>query len=197
MRAKRTMRAVTVGAVAAAATVAGAGAASAEAPVPPVASVDVPRYLGTWYQVAAVPQWFEIQCVKNVTARYGLAANGSVAVENRCAAWFGATSAVQGEAKPLDATNARLNVSFVRWDGAYVHQKTANYIVVGLDRDYGWATVTDAGRGSGFVLSRRPALSAEQTAAAQASLRGAGVDPCRLKVTAQDGGRSDKGAAFC
>ncbi|WP_428951098.1 lipocalin family protein [Streptomyces sp. cg35] len=162
----------------------------------PVASVDVARYTGKWYQVAAVPAPYEAQCLKNSTARYALTEAGTVSVKNSCTSYFGLTSSVKGDAKPLDTSGARLNVSFLGLNGRYAHGQDANYIVVGLDTHYQWAVVTDSKRRSGFVLSRTPRLGAEQTHAAQTALRGAGVDPCTVAYTPQDGGNTTT-SPFC
>ncbi|MFD4791494.1 lipocalin family protein [Streptomyces sp. NPDC058459] len=184
-----------------AAAVALPASAASAAPRPasepaPAGNVDVARYLGSWYQVAAVPALFEAQCKKNARAEYGLTPRGTVSVENSCDTWFGTRSTVKGDAKPLDGSNARLNVSFLGLNGTYAHSSRANYIVVGLDEDYTWAAVTDADRRSAFVLSRTPALSAGQASAAGEALRAAGVDPCSVKYTPQDGGSASR-APFC
>ncbi|MHC5264022.1 lipocalin family protein [Streptomyces sp. UC4497] len=168
----------------------------AETEPAPVARVDLQRYLGKWHQIAAVPALYEAQCVKNAHALYSLSGTGTVSVKNSCTTVFGLTSSVKGDAKPLDAENARLNVSFAGVNGHYKHGKDANYIVVGLDDDYRWAVVTDSLRRSGFVLSRTPELGAEQTRAARTALRRAGVDPCRVAYTPQDGGNTTR-APFC
>ncbi|MFD6415321.1 lipocalin family protein [Streptomyces sp. NPDC060194] len=182
------------------ATTGPAAAAPASAPVAaepaPVASVDVPRYLGRWYQIASVPAFFEVQCLKDVTADYGLNSAGMVSVRNACTSLFGLKSSIKGAAKPLDASNARLNVSFLGLNGTYRHTSDANYIVVGLAPDYSWAVVTDSDRRSGFVLSRTPALPAAATTEAQAALTAAGIDPCTLKKTVQTGANTSRGA-FC
>ncbi|MEO5875205.1 MAG: lipocalin family protein [Streptosporangiaceae bacterium] len=183
-------------AVVAAGVVAQPVQAAVAAPPAPVASVDVQKYLGRWYQIASVPALYELQCLRNVTADYGIGATGTVTVHNTCLSVFDLKSSITGDAKPLDGTNARLNVSFLKFGETWWHNAGANYIVVGLDAGYEWAVVTDSGRRSGFVLSRTPSLSPERTAAAQASLRAAGLDPCTLKVTKQEGGRTDR-AKFC
>ncbi|RAJ31270.1 apolipoprotein D and lipocalin family protein [Kitasatospora sp. SolWspMP-SS2h] len=172
-----------------------APAAKSAAPAP-VASVDLSRYLGSWYQVAAKPALYEIQCKKNSTARYALTATGSVSVTNSCSTWLGSSSTVKGDAKALDATNARLNVSFLGTGTSWLHTAQANYIVIGLADDYRWAVVTDSDRASGFVLSRTPALAPADTTAAQSALTRAGIDPCAIRYTPQDGGNTTT-APFC
>lgn len=154
-----------------------------------VSRVDLGRYAGTWYQIAAVPQLFEIQCKKNVRAEYTPQSDGGVAVRNSCTTWWGSTSEVNGAARSLDESNTRLNVSFApRPGGGFVHGENANYVVVGLAPDYSWAAVTNEERSAGFLLSRTPALGSEASAAAIEEFTDAGVDPCELRLTRQDGG---------
>lgn len=154
-----------------------------------VSRVDLGRYAGTWYQIAAVPQLFEIQCKKNVRAEYTPQSDGGVAVRNSCTTWWGSTSEVNGAARSLDESNTRLNVSFApRPGGGFVHGENANYVVVGLAPDYSWAAVTNEERSAGFLLSRTPALGSEASAAAIEAFTDAGVDPCELRLTRQDGG---------
>ncbi|MFD7071395.1 lipocalin family protein [Streptomyces sp. NPDC059913] len=69
-------------------------------------TVGLGRYTGTWFQLAAVPQLFELQCAKNVKAVHGATGRGGVAVTNSCATWLGASSRITGEALPLDARTA-------------------------------------------------------------------------------------------
>ncbi|GAB2932241.1 lipocalin family protein [Streptomyces sp. NPDC059171] len=175
-------------AVAGASTTGAAAAASGTVQDLP-ARVDLGRYAGTWYQIAAVPQLFEIQCAKNVRARYTPSADGTVGVRNTCTTWWGTTSSVSGAARPLDASGTRLNVSFQpRPGGGYVHSREANYVIAGLDETYTWAAVTNEDRTSGFLLSRTPAIDDAGLAAAAQSFVDAGVDPCTLRPTRQDGG---------
>ncbi|MFD9849331.1 lipocalin family protein [Streptomyces parvus] len=152
------------------------------------AEVDLGRYAGTWYQLAAVPQLFEIQCAKNVRAQYTPNADGTVGVRNTCTTWWGSTSAVNGAARPLDSSGTRLNVSFQpKPGGGYVHSEEANYVIAGLDESYTWAAVTNEDRTSGFLLSRTPTIDDADLAAAVQSFVEEGVDPCALRPTRQDG----------
>lgn len=171
-----------------------APAADAAVPAPPaVGHVDIDRYLGTWYQIAAVPQPFESHCAKNVKARYTLTGAGTVSVRNGCTTWQEDTSSLMGEAKVLDSSGARLNVSFSQSNGSYRHGANANYIVSGLDPEYRWAVVTDSKRRTGFVLSRTPFLPAGQQMAVGASIGAAGLDVCAFRITRQDGGSRTTG----
>ncbi|QNP66936.1 lipocalin family protein [Streptomyces genisteinicus] len=169
-------------------------AGTATAAQPGTETVDLTRYAGAWYQVAAVPQLFEIQCKKNVKAVYTPQADGTVGVRNTCTTWWGSTSAVNGAARPLDASNTRLNVSFVpRPGGGFVNGGDGNYVIVGLAPDYSWAAVTNDDRSAGFLLSRTPALNAADKAAAVEAFTEAGVAACDLRLTRQDGGTGRTG----
>lgn len=59
--------------------------ATAEAPpVRTVAAVDLARYTGKWYEIAAFPMFFQRQCLGDTTAEYAVRDDGDLAVLNRC-----------------------------------------------------------------------------------------------------------------
>ncbi len=122
-----------------------------------VPSVDVERYLGTWYEVGSVKQFFSIGLV-NSKAQYSLNPDGSIRVENS-GNYFtadGPESRIVGSAVPVDDSNARLNVSFT---GAASADPPGNYWIVDLDPDYEWAIVSDPTGYSGFFLSGTTTVS--------------------------------------
>lgn len=148
-----------------------------------VASVDVARYLGTWYEIASVKQFFSVGLV-NTTATYSLLPDGNIKVANagRYLSAAGPLSTVVGSAVPVDPTNARLNVSFTGNDSA---KPPGNYWVVALDPDYRWAVVSDPSGLSCFVLSRTPTISPELLADLLAQARAAGVNTSGVTRTPQ------------
>lgn len=170
-----------------------AAAAPAAAPaVRPVASLDVQRYLGTWRQIADIPQFYEVFCVKDVTARYSLNTDGTVRVLNTCTGPLGGTIRTDGTARILDrTTNAQLQVSFLKVFGTPVFTGSdPNYVVMGIAGDYSWAVVGDPSRSTGYILSRTAGLPAASMKAAKAVLVRNGYDPCALRLTRQTGGSS-------
>jgi len=122
-----------------------------------VDSVDVSRYQGTWYEVGSVKQFFSLGLV-NTTAVYSLRPDGNIKVVNTGNYFFanGPQSRIVGSAVPVDASNARLNVSFT---GSNSTQGPGNYWIVDLDADYQWAIVSDRSGSSGFILNRTPDIS--------------------------------------
>jgi len=60
-----------------------AAVSAEEPPLEVVGSVDLDRYLGTWYEIASYPAWFQKDCTA-VTAEYGLRDDGLIRVVNSC-----------------------------------------------------------------------------------------------------------------
>ncbi len=118
-----------------------------------VAAVDIERYLGTWFEQARLPIFFQdgddVRC-EDVTAIYTPRRDGAVDVLNSCrnALRAGARRSATAVATPVPGSNnARLRVSFL-WP---FH---ADYWVIGLDPDYRWAVVGSPSRRVLWILSR-------------------------------------------
>ncbi len=130
------------------------GAAGA---VRPVASVDLQRYGGRWYEIARIPAWFQSSCVRDTTATYQLRDDGRITVINECLRRNGTIDRARGVARSIDpSTNARLQVSFVSFLGW--RPFWGDYWILGLDPDYRWAVVGDPSRRFGWILARTPGL---------------------------------------
>lgn len=117
--------------------------------------VDVPSYMGTWYEIAANPVFFNEGLV-GVTANYSLNDDGTVKVINR-----GYQGSLDGEEDVIEGlatvvtprTNASLIVSFP----GQPQFRFPNYLIVVLDEvDYQYAVVTDPLEATLFILSRTP-----------------------------------------
>jgi apolipoprotein D and lipocalin family protein len=123
--------------------------------VEPVRGFDVARYMGTWYEVAHLPNRFE-KGLDRVTATYSLQDDGTVKVVNRgydVAA--GEWRDIVGTAKFVGAKDvAALKVSFF---GPFY----GGYNIVDLDADYRHALVVGPDRSFLWILSREPAPPAD------------------------------------
>ena len=145
-----------------------------------VAAVELPRYLGTWYEIASFPQDFQKGCTGTM-ATYTLRPDGDVGVLNRCrlGALDGPEKVAEGRARVVDGGNgAKLEVSFFRpfW-GAYW--------VVDLDPDYGWAVVGHPSRDYLWILSRTPRLDDATFREIVTRLEADGWESARLSRTLQ------------
>lgn len=135
----------------------------AQEPLAPIPSIDLPGYMGRWYQIAAVPQIFNLQCAYDTTATYALVDERTVSVENRCRTWWDKLSGVDGTAEVVDPNQpAALAVNFSNLPFPRPKREEPNYIITYLDPSGDWALVGNPNRSSGFVLSRSPAVSSDR-----------------------------------
>lgn len=146
-----------------------------------VSYVDVPRYLGSWYQIARNPLTFEGDCA---CSRQVLSPGeeGKINVYNSCndKTIDGPIREIRGFATSDDpVSNAKLTVDFnLPFKG--------KYWIIGLDHDYRYAVVSDPSKASLYILSKTPTLHAElyQKALDEAALQ---VDTDKLVKTQQVG----------
>ena len=149
-------------------------------PLQTVSRVDLNRYLGAWYEIAAFPQSFQKGCTGS-TANYTLRDNGEIDVLNRCrkGSLDGEEKVAKGRARVVDrATNAKLEVSFFRpfW---------GDYWIIDLGVDYEYAVVGHPSRDYLWILSRTPTMGAAVYDGIVVRLRAQGYEVERLKRTLQ------------
>jgi len=137
--------------LAAAALCAAPPAIAENPPLPTVASVDLARYAGAWYEIALLPNRFQKQCVADTQARYRLDGE-RVEVINRCRMADGRVDDIKGHAKVVEGSgNAKLRVTFF-WPFY------GDYWVLALDPEYRQVLVGAPNRNYAWVLSRTPQL---------------------------------------
>jgi apolipoprotein D and lipocalin family protein len=158
-------------------------AAAKTGPLEVVLRVDLERYLGTWYEIATIPQRFEKGCV-GVTAEYSLLPGGRIRVVNTClqGTLDGKVRKARGKAWIVDkTTNAKLKVSFFwPFSGAYW--------IIALDPEYGWAVVGHPGRDYLWILSRSPRMDAALYRTLLELIADKGYDLTRIERTLQPDG---------
>jgi len=142
--------------------------------------VDLSRYVGTWYELAAYPKRFQKDCMATV-ATYTARADGRLDVVNRCreGSLDGKVKGVRGTARVTDPrSHSKLEVRFfpLVW-GAY-------WIVEVAD-DYSWAIVGHPSRDSLWILSRTPRVDEAQFQALLERVRAHGYPLDRLRRTPQ------------
>ncbi len=151
-------------------------------------AVDLERFAGTWYQVAAVPQPYTLQCLRDTTATYERIAPGELSVKNACVTPWGATSSIEGTATVRSKASLRVNFPNIPFQNP---EGPVNYRVTYLADDYSLAIVGDPDRLSGFVLSRTPDLPAEQWRLVQRTLDQRGWWPCTFLTVPARGGMEE------
>jgi apolipoprotein D and lipocalin family protein len=137
---------------------ASAQAPSNEAPPAPleaITSLDVARYMGTWYEVAKYPNWFQKRCIANTSATYAAQPNGMLQVLNRCQKEDGSMSEALGAAKQVgEANSPKLEVRFAPAWLSFLPFVWGNYWVIDLDPQYQLAAVSEPSRKYLWILSR-------------------------------------------
>lgn len=120
-------------------------------PLPTVASVDLARYMGTWHEIALIPNRFQKVCASDTQARYRQDGD-SVEVLNRCRRADGQIESAEGTAKVVEGSHgAKLKVRFF-WPFY------GNYWILALDPDYRWVLIGEPSREYGWILARTPTL---------------------------------------
>lgn len=138
-----------------------AGAGEASLPNVAVDSVDLERYAGTWYEQARLPQRFQKKCVGDVTARYALNPDGTVAVTNRCRTGDGSFDESNAVARRVDGSTSMLKVRFAPAWLSWLPMVWGDYWVIDLDPEYRWAMVGAPDTDYLWILSREPRLDEE------------------------------------
>jgi apolipoprotein D and lipocalin family protein len=168
-----------------AACVAGHSGRPSDAPdLRPVASVDLTRYAGRWYEIARYPNRFERGC-EAVTADYNVRPDGRVGVTNSCRQGPVGTRirAVEGTAQVIaGSSGARLAVYFAPIP---LPAGDGNYWIVYLSEDYQYAVVGEPSGRYLWFLARTPTIRPDIRAQLQAAAEQQGYDLSLLEEVAQ------------
>lgn len=128
-------------------------------PLPTPNFVEIDRYLGKWYAVTALPQFFTRNCVAQ-TAEYELLDEKSIKVLNTCIKKKG-ESTIRGKAVVVnESTNAELVVTFDNFFTKLFKVK-GDYTIIELDPDYRYVLVGSKDRKSLWILSRTTSVPEE------------------------------------
>jgi apolipoprotein D and lipocalin family protein len=138
---------------------AAAAAGQVSSDPPTVASVDLDRYTGRWYEIAKYPNKFQKQCVANTVATYKKKPNGRLEVVNECLRSDGTKNTAVGEAKiTKGSNNTKLKVRFAPGFLSFLSAVWGDYWVIDLGRDYEYAVIGEPKREYLWILSRKPEM---------------------------------------
>jgi len=126
----------------------------------PVATLDLPRYAGVWYEVARMPFPFQEKCVHSVVVRYTVRDDGRLGVVNECVEGNGRISRASGVARLADPKGppSRLKVRFAPAFLSFISAVWGDYWVIDLAPDYSYAVVGEPKRRYLWILSRTPRM---------------------------------------
>jgi apolipoprotein D and lipocalin family protein len=159
---------------------------TADAPVKTIASLDVPRYLGAWYEIAKFPNWFQKKCVSNTQAVYSLRPDGNLKVLNSCKQADGSISQAEGLARQIGTKDSpKLEVRFAPAWLAFLPMVWGDYWVIDLDPQYQVAAVSDPKREYLWILSRTPQMDKKTYEELLSRLQAQQFDIRKLELTSQ------------
>ncbi len=144
-------------------------------PLAVVDSVDVQRYLGTWYEIARLPNSFQKDCACS-TAEYSVIDESTLRVVNRCTERGpdGGTDSATGKAFIVEGSNnAKLRVQFF-WPFR------GDYWIIELDEQYRWAVVGEPSRKYLWILARASRMDDATYSMLLERIRAKGFDTSRL-----------------
>ena len=144
-----------------------------------VEQIDVQQYLGKWHQIAALPAWFQEDCVGNVTADYSAGDESQINVVNSCDESDGRRKVADGQARFQTSNSVgKLDVTFVNLLGGWIWAFGGNYWIIGLDDGYQWAVIGEPSRQFGWILSRTKTLDDETLRLIKTIVLRENYDPC-------------------
>ena len=148
-----------------------------------VASVDLQRYLGTWYEIARLPMRHEPREYTDITANYALE-DGKVRVANRALDGRGELQESIGEATVVEGSgNAKLEVTFLPDGLKWLPFTKGDYWILRLDDDYDTALVGSPNRKYLWLLARRPSMPEARQMSFLETARQQGYDLSELIIT--------------
>lgn len=144
-----------------------------------VPHVDLNRYIGTWYEVAAIEQRFQKGCTCS-QAEYTLHPDGYLRVVNSCIK-DGKPKTVTGRAYIKDPqTNAKLEVGFFLPSLPWFR---GDYWVIGLDPQYRYSVISNSDASTLWILSRTQQLDPDLLAEAMKIAKEQGVDLSQVQLS--------------
>ena len=162
------------------------GSAEQKSELTVVDNVELSRYIGTWYEIAHIPVWFQKGCTGGTTAEYTPLKDGFVNVVNRCCDEEGKVKEAKGRAWVVDKEDpAKLKVSFFSLFGLWLFG--GKYWIIDLDENYQYSVIGHPKREIGWILSRTPTLSDEVLKGIAERLEDKGYDFSKFKMTNQTG----------
>lgn len=122
-----------------------------------VSEFDTTKYLGKWYEIARLPNFFQKQCISDISAVYSQKDDG-IAVLNSCTKKGNITDTADGFATIENAVGSQLKVSFLPEYIRWIPFTKGDYWVLKIDPDYQVSLVGDPDREYLWILAREPQI---------------------------------------
>lgn len=154
-------------------------AASPLRDLPPLAEVDLPRFMGSWHVIANIPYFFERGKVAT-RDEYRLREDGRI--DNHYVFRRGFD---QPEKRWEGISEVEPGSGGARWSVQFVWPFSTSLEVLELDPDYQWVLLATPDRQLAWLLARDPAMDAARYSERIERFRRHGVDPNALQRVPQ------------
>lgn len=149
-------------------------------PIEPVAKVDLSRFMGRWYVIAAIPSWFE-RNAWNAVETYELHADNEVYTDFR----FN-SGAFDGPVKHIHSVGyVHPNSGDAVWGVQVFWPIKAQYVVAYLQHDYSQTIIARDARDYVWLMARTPSISEADYAALIARVKVLGYDASKIRKVPQ------------
>lgn len=163
------------------------GSVKTPPPLTTIPSLDVARYMGTWFEIARYPNRFQKKCTGFVQADYSIRSDGNVRVLNSCRLANGELTKAEGVGKQVSESDSpKLKVRFAPAWLSFIPAVWGDYWVIDLDEAYQLVAVSEPRREYLWVLSRTPTVDSKAYEALLQRLAQEGFDLKRLELTQQE-----------
>ena len=166
-----------VGAVAAVAAVT---TANGKEPIPPVASVDLQRFMGDWYVIGNIPTFIE-KDVYDAVESYALDKDGKIRTTFRYRK--GSFDAPIKTMNPVGTVVEGTNNAV--WGMQFIWPIKAEYVIVYLSEDYSQTIIGRTDRDYVWIMARTPQIPDADYEALVQRVRDLGYDTTHLRKVPQ------------
>ena len=145
---------------------------------PPLAlapAVDLPRFMGDWYVIAAIPTMFE-KSAYSPKDSYRLEADGTIATTFSYRA-----GSFEGEAKEMHSRGFVLGQGNAVWGQQYIWPIKADYRISYVSDDYQLTVIAREKRDYVWIMSRTPTIAEADLQRLMAFVGQQGYDTAKLQ----------------
>ena len=156
------------------------GGCASQQPMPPVAQVDLNRFMGDWYVIATIPTYFEREAY-NAVESYAQRPDGKIQTTFRYR-----KGSFDGELKtmrPVGTVDKDSGNGI--WGMQFIWPIKAEYVIADLDPSYSTVIVGRSKRDYVWIMARTPTLPAAQYDALVARTAQLGYDTGKLRKVPQ------------
>ena len=148
--------------------------------IPPVASVDLQRFMGEWYVIAHIPSRAEREAFDAVES-YRLDADGRIrsTYTQRTGSFDAPLETMEPVGTVVEGSNNAV------WGMQFVWPIKAEYVIVDLAPDYSRTIIGRSKRDYVWLMARTPTLPEAELQAAIARIKALGYDTSKLRMVPQ------------